>query len=151
MGSVAYPTPGSPLFTQPFIRAQIKENNQSSASLAFVRGIHQGPVNSPHKWPVTLKMFPFDDVILCIIFSVQWIRIRNHEWTEKKTCKCWYIRSWIVIQFPVVRQLHNFLVPQPHGNRDMAKLYANSVRLIWITREISLATRVPNPVWHHIR
>ena len=37
---------------------------QSSASLAFVRGIHRGPVNSPHKWPVTWKMFPFDDVIV---------------------------------------------------------------------------------------
>ena len=32
---------------------------QSSASLAFVRGIHRGPVNSPHKRPVTRKMFPF--------------------------------------------------------------------------------------------
>ena len=41
---------------------QIK--HQSSASLAFVRGIHRGPVNSPHKWPVTRKMFPFDDVIM---------------------------------------------------------------------------------------
>ena len=37
---------------------------QSSASLAFVRGIHQRPVNSLHKWPVTRKMFPFDDVIM---------------------------------------------------------------------------------------
>ena len=37
---------------------------QSSVSLAFVRGIHRGPVNSPHKWPVTRKMFPFDDVIM---------------------------------------------------------------------------------------
>ena len=37
---------------------------QSSASLAFVRGIHRGPVNYPHKWPVTPKMFPFDDVIM---------------------------------------------------------------------------------------
>ena len=36
---------------------------QSSASLAFVWGIHRRPVNSPHKWPVTRKMFPFDDVI----------------------------------------------------------------------------------------
>ena len=36
---------------------------QSSASLAFVRGIHRWPVNSPHKWPVTRKMLPFDDVI----------------------------------------------------------------------------------------
>ena len=39
--------------------------HQSSASLAFVWGIHRGPVNSPHKWPVTQKMFPFDDVIMC--------------------------------------------------------------------------------------
>ena len=38
--------------------------HQSSASLAFVWGIHRGPVNSPHKWPVTRKMFPFDDVIM---------------------------------------------------------------------------------------
>ena len=37
---------------------------QSYASLAFVRVIHRGPVNSPHKWPVTRKMFPFDDVIM---------------------------------------------------------------------------------------
>ena len=41
-----------------------KRKHQSSASLAFVRGIHRGPVNSPHKWPVTRKMFPFDDVIM---------------------------------------------------------------------------------------
>ena len=34
-----------------------QRKHQSSASLAFVRGIHQGPVNSPHKWPVTWKCF----------------------------------------------------------------------------------------------
>ena len=38
--------------------------HESSASLAFVRGIHRGLVNSPHKWPVTRKFFPFDDVIM---------------------------------------------------------------------------------------
>ena len=37
---------------------------RSSASLAFVRGIHRRPVISPHKWPVTRKMIPFDDVIM---------------------------------------------------------------------------------------
>ena len=41
-----------------------QREHQSSASLAFVRGLHRGPVNSPHKWPVTRKMFPFDDVIM---------------------------------------------------------------------------------------
>ena len=29
-----------------------QSKHQSSASLAFVWGIHRGPVNSPHKWPV---------------------------------------------------------------------------------------------------
>ena len=48
--------------------------HQNSASLAFVWGIHRGPVNSPHKWSVTRKMFPFDDVIMrhlvfCIAFE----------------------------------------------------------------------------------
>ena len=41
-----------------------QRKHQSSASLAFVRGIHRGPVNFPHKWLVTRKMFPFDDVIM---------------------------------------------------------------------------------------
>ena len=41
-----------------------QSKHQSSASLAFVWGIHRGPVNSPHKWPVTRKMFSFDDVIM---------------------------------------------------------------------------------------
>ena len=42
------------------------KKHQSSASLAFERGIHRWPVNSPHKGPVTRKMFPFDDVIMVI-------------------------------------------------------------------------------------
>ena len=41
-----------------------QRKHQSSASLAFVWGIHRWPVNSPHKWPVTRKMFQFDDVIM---------------------------------------------------------------------------------------
>ena len=41
-----------------------QRKHQSSASLAFVRGIHRGPVNSQHKRPVTRKMFAFDDVIM---------------------------------------------------------------------------------------
>ena len=41
-----------------------QRKHQSSASLAFVRGIYRGPVNFPHKGLVTRKMFPFDDVIM---------------------------------------------------------------------------------------
>ena len=41
-----------------------QRKHQSSASLAFVWGIHRGPMNSPHKWSVTREMFPLDDVIM---------------------------------------------------------------------------------------
>ena len=41
-----------------------QRKHRSSALLVFVRGIHRGPVDSPHKWPVTRKMFSFEDVIM---------------------------------------------------------------------------------------
>ena len=41
-----------------------QSKHQSSASLAFVWEIHRWPVNFPHKWPVTRKISPFDDVIM---------------------------------------------------------------------------------------
>ena len=44
-----------------------QRKNQSSASLAFVWGIHRWPVNSPHKWPITRKIFPFDNVIMTFL------------------------------------------------------------------------------------
>ena len=54
--------------------------HQSFASLAFVRGIHRWSMNSPHKGPVTRKMFPFDDVIMYI-----------YRWCLCHTCAfMWY-------------------------------------------------------------
>ena len=41
-----------------------QRKHQSSASLAFVPGIHRWQVTSPHKGPVAQKMFPFGDVII---------------------------------------------------------------------------------------
>ena len=64
-----------------------QRKHQSPVLLAFVRGIHWWS-DSPHKGPVTWKMFPFDDVIMgpislhivcsplnlmVIIFSQHWI------------------------------------------------------------------------------
>ena len=48
-----------------------KRGYQSSASLAFVQGIHRGPVNSPRKWSVTREMLPFDEVIMCWFIHVR--------------------------------------------------------------------------------
>ena len=54
-----------------------KKKHQSSASLAFVRWIHHRPVKSPHKRPVTRKMFPFDNVIM------QQPKPRNGKYTSE--------------------------------------------------------------------
>ena len=66
---------------------------QSSASLAFVRGIHRGPMNSPHKWPVTRKMFQFYDVIMFVILSLSSsnrnLLLRIRLW-NKDTCRVVY-------------------------------------------------------------
>ena len=51
-------------FLSPVHSGADQRKYQSSASLAFVWGIHRWPVNSLHKWPVTRKMFPLDDVIM---------------------------------------------------------------------------------------
>ena len=52
-----------------------QRKHQSSASLAFVRGIRRWPASSPHKGPVTRKMFPFDDVIMVTL--VTWYSSTN--------------------------------------------------------------------------
>ena len=44
--------------------------HKSSTSLAFVWRSHRWPVHSPHKGPVTWKIFPFDDVIMRYLATV---------------------------------------------------------------------------------
>ena len=40
-------------------------SKKTTATLAFVKGIHRWPVDSPHKGLITQKMYSFDDVIMC--------------------------------------------------------------------------------------
>ena len=61
-----------------------QRKHQSSASLAFVRGIHRWPMNSLHKGPVTRKMVPFGDVIM------KWIEI---NWCGRKIWVGWTMLS----------------------------------------------------------
>ena len=56
-----------------------QRKHQSSASLAFVRGIHRGPVNSPNKWPITRKMFAFDDVIMILCLTQYMAQYRGYR------------------------------------------------------------------------
>ena len=55
-----FKSPTSPLFTQPSNRTQIKENIKAPRHCALCG---EFTVDSTHKWPVTRKIFPFDDAI----------------------------------------------------------------------------------------
>ena len=64
MGAIAFQITSVTIVYSAVYSGANQRKHQRSASLAFVWGIHRGPVNSPHKWPVTRKIFPFDDVIM---------------------------------------------------------------------------------------
>ena len=64
MGAMASQITSHTIFYSTVYSGVDQRKHQSPASLAFVRGIHREPVNSPHKWPVTRKMFTFDDVTM---------------------------------------------------------------------------------------
>ena len=59
MGAMASQIPSLTIVYSAFYSGADQRKHQSSASLV--------PVNSPHKWPITRKMFPFDDV-----FMIRW-------------------------------------------------------------------------------
>ena len=72
-----------------------QRKHQSFVSLAFVRGIHRGPVNSPHKCTVTRKMFPFDDVIMLTyhtrILETIYLMLFVNSQTHKDAHRQWRI------------------------------------------------------------
>ena len=82
--------------------------HQCSASLAFVQGIHRGPVNSPHKWPVTRKMFPFDDVIMYAMYFSSHI---PHAWTVSKN-----FNRYVIIITDIPYAIYIYMVRSWHGN-----------------------------------
>ena len=91
MGAMAYQITSLTIVYSTVYSGADQRKHQSSASLAFVRGIHRWSVNSPHRWQVTRKMFPFDDVIMVLIFfSPQWWCHRG--WLENLPLpeSCWY-------------------------------------------------------------
>ena len=68
-----------------------ERKHQGSASLVCVCGIHRWSLNSPHKGPVTRKMFPFDDVsmelnkmgnILQTTFSITFPWMKHYSLTQ---------------------------------------------------------------------
>ena len=64
MGAMAFQITGVSIVCSTVWSGTDQRKHQNSASLAFVKGIHRWPVDSPHKRAVTQKMFSFGDVVM---------------------------------------------------------------------------------------
>ena len=93
-----------------FRRRSKKTSN--SAPLAFVWGIHRWPVNSPHKGPVTRKMFPFDDVILWYLVVVATICLKIDM-------------SELLIEFVCLNHVNDFILT------TLALFFLAMLHMIW--------------------
>ena len=122
-----------------------QRKHQSFALLAFVRGIHQRPVDSPHKGPVTLKMFPFDDVIMWKLKVVTWRQLFHHRLHCRLTLSnppvprvTMKFSSWqfLVISVFLNKKKHVHVYEQGHSQWEKMKLivtasYETALLTIW--------------------
>ena len=86
MGAMASQITSVPIVCSAVCSGADQRKQQSPASLAFVRGIHRWPMNSPHKGPATRKMFP--------LMASSCLRKSNlclslHAWSV--TCGAWLL------------------------------------------------------------
>ena len=86
-----------------------QRKHQSSASRAFVWGIHREPVNSPHQRPIMRKMFQFDDVIMYKHISIL------------EYCRCYVIHYFSTLIFPSMQDVQSWY----HPLFRIAKLHHN--------------------------
>ena len=126
-----------------------QRKHQSSASLAFVRWIHRGPVNSPHKWPVTRKMFPFDDVIIFspapspgYVSTCHNMPVWNHNRNGAAMINSTLICLWIILA--CLREINREVAIMKQVIRDLIPK-----ALLWIHSIVNVHGCVTNLSWWH--
>ena len=116
-------------------------------SLAFVRGIHRWPVNSPGKGPVTRKMFPFDYVVMVqfsstarprlpigptyIVFTF-YTNLNNHF--DKDHMPNYVIYNTCMFEIEILLQncssrIYGFCIESNNGNDHITLHHFNEVNL----------------------
>ena len=98
MGAMAYQITSLTIVYSNVYSGTDQRKHQSSASLAFVGGIHRWPVNSLHKWPVTRKIFVNYSISLSSLCKLIW-----RHWTYKMPVR--YILSSMWIRLSTFSQL----------------------------------------------
>ena len=112
MSAMAYQITSISIVRSAVCSGAVQRKHKSSASLAFVRGIHRWPVDSPHRRPVTRKMFPFHDATMTALKNVTKQRISA-------------MFEWVGVAFDRIKFNHNLndvIVSISHGTNIFIKL-----------------------------
>ena len=80
MGHMAFQITGISTVCSTVCSGTRRRKHQSPVSLAFVKRTQRPPVDSPHKGPVTRKMFPFVDVIIILVSCGYVIRLTGSQY-----------------------------------------------------------------------
>ena len=133
---------------------------QNSASLAFVRGIHRGPVNSPHKGPVTREMFPFDGVTMKTERSYQWIDKMSSVFDTYFNKQCVEVSSdnEVLLRGSLTRLLLHSIIGQvtPGGIGNLGHYWpwvmsCGLICLHWLTLiPACISNQAPSKIWDEI-
>ena len=115
-----------------------QRKHQSSTSLAFVRGIHRPVI---HKWPVTRKMFPFDDVIafvvLCVIVDISLVIVYSYDTPICILHGC-FIDIWSIARTCTIHHVVNSFSPGQNGRH-----FADDVfRCILVNEEFGILIKI---------
>ena len=114
-----------------------QRKHQSSTSQAFVLGIHWWPVNCPHKWPVTWKMFPFNDVIMGYFAgSSPHIRVTPPYIDDNTTWVLNYQEIFMLKSMLVTILKPGFWLADSYAASQSEAMFKNSHQLTWILKWI---------------
>ena len=109
-------SPMSWLFAEPFGQAQINENINAPCHWPLWGGMHQWPLDSPQKGPVTRKMFPFNDVIM------------KQEWQHQHSP----LRAlWISLTINQRCRKYFHVMTLSHGNCAYLKGQSKTLHVSW--------------------
>ena len=124
-----------------------QRNHQSSASLAFVMGMHRWPVNSPHKGPVTRKMFPLRDVIMVKVALAfgHYLPAKIPQFLPLSENVCWlYLIQYCMLKY-AIRQISTDRINWQRSFISLPWFYIRCSNLI--NRPIYLTKYKSDPIW----
>ena len=108
-----------------------QRKQQRSASVAFARGFHRWPVNSPHKGPVMRKTFPFDDFIMFDPYIWERVVSLSNNWVPQPPTPT--PTALVPVKFPEM-QRGKLQVSPKHKETQAMGIYLGIYRiaLFWI-------------------